>query len=104
MNELVDFRTSLIGAAGREIDLTGSAMSELIASTLGGALACVCLTILSPVLAIYKVEDRARAGVATLVSSWKDLTTCAYAKGVFEVNEFVKSRTKRAKAIYLVSS
>jgi len=82
-------------ATGFQIDLTGSATLELIASILGGSLACLAMCIPYPMLAIRKAEDSARGVSATLVASWKDLANFACAEDVSDMNEFVESRIKR---------
>lgn len=82
-------------ATGFQIDLTGSATLELIASILGGSCACLAMCIPYPMLAIKKAEDSARGVTATLVASWKDLANFACADDVSQMNEFVESRIKR---------
>jgi len=82
-------------ATGFQIDLTGSATLELIASILGGSCACLAMCIPYPMLAIRKAEDSGRAVAATLISSWKDLAHFACAEDVSEMNEFVEARIKR---------
>lgn len=82
-------------ATGFQIDLTGSATLELIASILGGTCACLAMCIPYPMLAIRKAEDSARGVTDTLVASWKDLADFACADDVSQMNEFVESRIKR---------
>jgi len=82
-------------ATGFQIDLTGSATLELIASILGGSCACLAMCIPYPMLAIRKAEDSAIGVTETLVASWKDLANFACADDVSDMNEFVESRIKR---------